>query len=225
MKTMVGHAGIGEALELRKISGLATELFEWRADPETQQAHKEGGGVFDFVLGLRLAARLIYILRSKLKAHSLDANWGQIVAPDGKYLSPECDIVIHRTGEIDRWNGGGGELGNVMDFRFIKLEDVVAVISCKSFLTSFSDRDKSYCKRLKQYMRGKKLWLFAECVQMGKEKAMAQKAESIGHDRLWYLYSWDQETLQCERNKPQWKEFFKEIETVGSGKLRRRRRG
>jgi len=202
-------------LKLRKISALARELEDWRADSGIRQAKMEGGGVFDFVKGLRLAARLIYILKNRLSEYGLDANWGQILDKDGFYLSPECDIIVHRGGYFDRWNGEGGEINNVMDFRFIELKKVVAVISCKSYLTSISKEYRKYCQKLKPYLRGKKFWLFAECIPHGKEKTLDKKARNIGHSKFWYLYTWDEKNSQPEENRPLWEKFIDEIDKMG----------
>ena len=56
-----------EQFVLRKISTLAHDLVEWRSENERRQANIKDGDVFDFVKGLRLAARLIYILKEKLR--------------------------------------------------------------------------------------------------------------------------------------------------------------
>ncbi len=206
----------GETLALRKIVTLTAELTDWRSNHEIRQADKEGGGVFDFVKGLRLATRLIYILKNKLAQYSLDANWGQILDENGEYLSPECDIIIHKGKEVDRWNGEGGDHGNVMDFRFIELKNVVVVISCKSYLTSISVKDRKYCQRLKPYLKGKELWLFAECVPIGKEKDLDKKSKEIGHNKLLYLYSLDEKNLQPDQNRPLWVKFLDEVDKMGA---------
>jgi len=210
--------------KLRKISALARELEDWRSDNEIREANIKGVGVFDFVKGLRLAARLTYILKEKLSQYHLDANWGQILDEDGFYLSPECDIIIHREGHFDRWNGEGSDINRVMDFRFVELKRVVAVISCKSYLTSISKKYTNYCQRLKPYLRGRKFWLFAECIPSGKEKTLDKKAKSIGHNRFWYLYTWDKKNSEHEENRPLWEEFVDEIDEMGQMELRRTNR-
>jgi hypothetical protein len=213
MHTSVATGPHGQRLALRKLANLANELVEWRSDHEIRHIDKEGGGVFDFVKGLRLAARLIYILKEKLTKHGLDANWGQIMDENGVYLSPECDIIVHTSGHLDRWNGEGpSEMGNVMDFRFIELSHVLAVISCKSYLTSISEKDRRYCERLKGYLKGRKLWLFAECIPKGKKKEMLSKAKKAGHDVLWYLYAWDDKNLLPEQDRPLWQEFLQAVD-------------
>ena len=224
MAGVVPKGAQGQVLALKRISLLVAELTEWRADYEIKQAYTEGGGVFDFVKGLRLAARLIYILKHRLSQYQLDANWGQILDKNGKYLSPECDIIIHSGKEIDRWNGEGGwaNVGNIMDFRFVSITNVLAVISCKSYLTSISGKDTKYCKRLKPYLRGrKKLWLFAECVPLGKEEDIESKIRQIGHDRFWYLYGWDEKNFQFEENRPLWEKFLDEVDKIGKKEIRR----
>ena len=215
MRTCSPKGAQGQQLALRKISRLASDLTEWRSNREIRYAEKEGGGVFDFVKGLRLATRLIYILKNRLVEYQLDANWGQILDNEGVYLSPECDIIIHRGQAVDRWNGEGGEIANIMDFRFIELSKVVAVISCKSYLGSISDKDREYCRRLRPYLKGRDFWLFAECVPKGKEKDIERKAKKIGHNRFLYLYTWDEDGLLAEENRPLWARFLEEIDKIG----------
>lgn len=215
MGTSLPVGAKSQYFKLRKISALARELEDWRSDNEIREANIQGAGVFDFVKGLRLAARLTYILKEKLSQYHLDANWGQILDEDGFYLSPECDIIIHKDGHIDRWNGEGVGIDNVMDFRFIELKKVVAVISCKSYLTTISKKYTNYCQRLKPYLKGKEFWLFAECIPTGKEKILNKKARSIGHSKFWYLYTWDRESAEHEENRPLWAKFIGEIEKLG----------
>jgi len=203
------------SFKLRKISALARELEDWRSENETRVSKMKNGGIFDFVKGLRLAARLTYILKEKLSEYHLDANWGQILDKDGFYLSPECDIIIHKQGHFDRWNGEGGGADNIMDFRFIEIEKVAAVISCKSYLTSISTKYTNYCARLKPYLEGKEFWLFAECIPAGKEKTLDKKVRSIGHNGFWYLYTWDEKMSEHEENRPLWEQFVEGIEKLG----------
>jgi len=215
MHASLRQGGHARHLALRKLTNLANELIEWRSDHEIRRIDKEGGGVFDFVKGLRLAARLIYILKERLERHGLDANWGQIMDDKGVYLSPECDIIVHANGHLDRWNGEGpSEIGNIMDFRFIELRHVLAVISCKSYLSSVCERDQKYCARLKPYLKGRKLWLFAECIPKGKEEDIRQKARKAGHDFLWYLYTWDDKSLVPEQDRPQWQDFLQAVDKL-----------
>ena len=216
MKKPLPTGAQAQQLKLRKISALARELEDWRAEGGTRQAKMEGGGVFDFVKGLRLAARLIYILKEKLSQYHLDANWGQILDEDGFYLSPECDIIIHREGHFDRWNGEGSDINRVMDFRFVELTKVVAVISCKSYLTSISKKYTNYCQKLKPYLKGREFWLFAECIPSGKEKTLDKKARSIGHNRFWYLYTWDEKNSEHNENRPLWEKFVDEVDKMGA---------
>ena len=215
MGTTLSTGAQARHFRLRKISALARELEEWRSDGEIRQAKMEGGGVFDFVKGLRLAARLAYILKEKLSQYHLDANWGQILDEDGFYLSPECDIIIHKEGYVDRWNGEGLGIDNVMDFRFIELKKVIAVISCKSYLKSIGKEYTNYCQRLKPYLREKKFWLFAECIPSGKEETLCKKARSIGHDGFWYLYTWDENISEHKEDRPLWEKFIDEIDKLG----------
>ena len=215
MGTSLSKGAQTRYFKLRKISALARELEDWRSDNESRVAKMQNVGVFDFVKGLRLAARLAYILKEKLSRYHLDANWGQILDKDGFYLSPECDIIVHKEGHADRWNGEGGRIDNVMDFRFIELKEVVAVISCKSYLTSISKKYTKYCQRLKPYLKGREFWLFAECIPSGKEKTLDKKARSIGHNGFWYLYTWDKKRSEHKENRPLWEKFVDEIDKLG----------
>jgi hypothetical protein len=215
MSTSLPKGAIARHLKLRKISALAKELEDCRSVNETREANIQGAGIFDFVKGLHLAARLTYILKEKLSPYHLDANWGQILDEDGFYLSPECDIIVHKEGHFDRWDGEGGDINNIMDFRFIELKKVVAVISCKSYLTSITKKYTNYCQRMKLYLEGREFWLFAECIPNGKEKNLNKKARSIGHNGFWYLYTWDKKRAEPEENRPLWEKFIDEIDKLG----------
>lgn len=215
MGTTLSKSAQARHFKLRKISALARELEDCRSDNEIRMAKMQGAGIFDFVKGLRLATRLIYILKNKLSEYDLDANWGQILDKDGFYLSPECDIIIHKEGHFDRWNGEGGEINNIMDFRFIELKKVVAVISCKSYLTSISKKYTNYCQRLKPYLKRRDFWLFAECIPHGKEETLDKKARNIGHNGFWYLYTWDKKSSEHEENRLLWEKFVDEIDKMG----------
>lgn len=200
-------------LALEKITALAAELISWRADNEIQilQAEKGGGRVFDFVKGLRFSSRLIYIMRDALSRDDVEVNWGQVFDAEGAHLSRECDIIVHKNGCHSKWNGHAGGTSQVMDFRFITAADVLAVVSCKSLLTSLTKDHKEYCRRLKPYLKRRKLWLFAECIPKGKERPLSKAARQAGYERLWYLYNWDDENSSTETDKGLWLRFLDEV--------------
>ena len=100
------------------------EFSEWRMDTYLrflQQIRRKGWGkVLPFVRGLRLSARLIYVIRKHIEGTSLAADWGHLMSDDEKYLSPECDIIIYdKRGMIEEWNDKTKSA--VMNFKFIRL--------------------------------------------------------------------------------------------------------
>jgi hypothetical protein len=189
--------------------GIFGELVSWRIDPYIRQLEKEKkkGRIFPFVRGLRLSARLIYVIRDILSETNLTANWGQLLDEQGKSCSCECDIIIHHKGHERRWNGTDQP---VMDFRFIKQQNAIAVISCKSYLRS-GDVDTEYCESMKPFC--KNIWLFAECCGSRSAKNIRQKALSFGYKKFWYLYSWSKKT-DPQPNRDGWSDFVKEAKKL-----------
>lgn len=189
--------------------GIFGELVTWRIDPYIRQLEKEKkkGRIFPFVRGLRLSARLIYVIRDILSETNLTANWGQLLDEQGNYCSCECDIIIHHKGHERRWNGKDQP---VMDFRFIKQQNAIAVISCKSYLRS-GDIDVEYCKSMKPFV--KKIWLFAECCGHNSVKSIEQKVLESGYKKFWYLYSWSNKT-DPHPNMDGWINFVKEVKQL-----------
>lgn len=184
---------IDQGLVLADFRGLMAELVTYRAyrsgeagsgahDTDTQR------GVLPFVCGLRLSARLIYILRKRIHGTGLHANWGHVIDPGQHILSRECDIIIHR-GSFDRWNDHEQP---VMDFHFVASGKVVAVISCKSFLQTV---DEVYVKDLKPFV--KKVYLFAEYCRAKDRRRLAKHARRVGYRGVWYLY-----TLEEDGDRP-----------------------
>ena len=168
---------------------LASRLSQFIREKEAQEG-PEKGLIFPFVRGLRFAALLIYAIREALSESSLEVNWGQIIDADGNNCSPEGDIVIHKKGYKRRWNGGDGP-NHIMDFRFIAKERAVAVISCKSFLTT-SGVEKEYCSRMLKYCN--KVWLFAECCGPESAELIRTEATGAGYGHFWHLYTWSRTT-------------------------------
>jgi len=76
-----------------------------------------------------------------------------------------------------------------MDFKFVLGQDAVAVISCKSYLTSIRRVDAEYCRRVHRHVNN--VWLFAECCPKTALDHLRQKAKEAGYQKLWYLYTWD----------------------------------
>lgn len=161
-------------------------LQTWRTDPFYQMMEKEGdeGRILGFVKGLRLSAQLIYMLRSTLSSYGLEVDWGHLVDESQRSCSNECDIIIHKPGYIQKWNGNEKP---IMDFKFIKCSATLAVISCKSFLTSI---DKDYCRNLKTY-KVKNTLLFAECCFSTSVQTLERNARRAGYKGFCYVYTVD----------------------------------
>lgn len=146
--------------------------------------HKRGD-ILSFVKGLRLSARLIYILRKKLSDFHVDINWGHI-QDDGKRLcSPECDIIIHKGGISDTWNGDNDHRP-VMDFHFIQRDSVKAVISCKSMIDSIDD---DFALVVRKEFKINNLFIFAEAAQSSHYMKLKASAKKSGYKGLWTLYN------------------------------------
>jgi hypothetical protein len=164
----------GAALGNEQLIGLAAELSTVRSYPPLTR-RKDGkyeGDILGFVKGLRLAARLTYFLRERLSGSAVAVNWGHLLK-DGRSCSPECDVIVHRTGHIREWNGNAHP---IMDFKFVEPERAMAVISCKSFLNAI---DRDYPKALKKY-GVEKIFLFAECCRRSRLDALRKTAKRAG---------------------------------------------
>jgi hypothetical protein len=196
------RAGITARFDLEPFEQLCTALSKWRIDPfiRLMDSEKAEGRVLGFVRGLRFSAQLIYAIRRVLKGTRLRADWGHVVDPEGLKCSPECDVIIHR-GYLGRWNGGRRP---VMDFKFVDHEHAVAVISCKSYLTSIDSDYEQYCLKVRKYV--KDVWLFAECCPPGAVDRLREKSQEAGYGKFWYLYTWDGE-VSFEPNEEAWFDF------------------
>ena len=195
---------------------LSAILVEWRAahDQQMLQKPRRTEHVFDFVKGLRFSANLIYILREILSRSEIQVHWGQVVADNDGLLSPECDVIIHRRGHCHCWNGGRHD--QVMEFKFIRRSDVLAVISCKSFLKGIVQEHRDYCARMKPYVDKRRLWLFAECVPVGRESKLLNDAKNTGYEKCWYLYSWDGHNSRAQQDRKLWEDFMATVERLGN---------
>jgi hypothetical protein len=179
------NPSFGASLSVEQLEGLSAELQKLRHHPPLtrRQSGKYEGDILGFVKGLRLSARIIYFLRECLSHTHYEVNWGHVLNSDEQSCSPECDIVIHSKGHVRKWNGDGGT-DPVMNFRFVRAEDVQAVVSCKSRLDSI---DSSYPLALKQFGI-KKVFLFAECCREDQFPSLRAKAKGAGYSGLWCLY-------------------------------------
>ncbi len=206
--------GYHKSFQKEKYDTIKAKLLSYRLDPFIRE--KEGtegtnkGLIFPFARGLRFSALLIYTIREALSGSDLEVNWGQIVDDDGYACSGECDIIIHKKGHYDKWNGNDG--GNhIMDFRFIEKENSIAVISCKSYLTRTAI-EKAYCENMKKYVD--RIWLFAECCGPESVDLIREDSKAIGYEHFWYLYTWSRATDNIIDDEDGWYHFIETIKAL-----------
>jgi hypothetical protein len=206
---------LDQKLSLTDFEALAGELKTWRTDPEIAEAIKAKGSalILDFVKGLRLSARLIYALRTALSTFPVEVNWGHLLSSSGGSISPECDVIVHKKGIIQEWNGNAKP---VMDFKFIHCNQAIAVISCKSYFKSI---DKAYYKLVKPYV--KHVLLFAECCPPGNIRALKIRAKKAGYDGLWYLYDYDKDAGTTNNAVKEWQNFLLTLKKICAKKSKR----
>lgn len=196
------QGGAMRPLRLREFESMTAELQSLRSTCT-------GKSILGFVRGLRLSARLIYFLRKYLSDLGLEVDWGHLVDADENFLSRECDVIIHKRGVYDEWD----EYKNpVMHFKFIECEKTLAVISCKSLLSTI---DKRYCSFMSPFV--KKVFLFAECCPEHSLARIKNRAALAGYAGVGYLYSLNEETGEMLKNPEVWKEFMKGIRETCEG--------
>ncbi len=176
---------IEHCLVTEKFHGLVGELAKWRTNPEIvlADAKKSKGRILGFVKGLRFSARVAYLTRDILAGSDLHVSWGHLVDTTGSSCSPECDIIVHPPGFIQKWNCGGKH--PIMDFKFIKSTEARAVISCKSWAHSV---DTKYCKAMKPYKIGC-IYLVAECCDPKALPRLEMQARRAGYSGFCSLYT------------------------------------
>lgn len=200
-----GKGGIRKILELSDFHGLYKQLIEFRIDKG------QTNPVLRFVQGLRFSARLTYIIRKRLSCYDLEVDWGHILKEDEQFCSPECDVIIHKPGYFERWDG---DEKPVMDFKFIDAQNAVAVISCKSsVVTKIEKIDKEYRKRMGQYINN--VYLFCECCPSKKVNSLKQFATSAGYKDFFYLYTQQEDTHFTEMNETVCHNFVQCLEQLG----------
>jgi hypothetical protein len=205
---------LGQGHDISPFRELCAGLKTTRECPPIFTIKKKGGknrklgDILPFVRGLRLSARLIYILRDKLKDHKVEVNWGHIEDDSQRLCSPECDIIIHSGGIAERWNGHNHH--SVMDFHFIKREAVKAIISCKSIVSNIDD---DFARVVKTDFKIKHTFLFAEAVKEAKYKSLFNKAKAAGYKGLWPLYRLDSKGAFVE-NPQDYLDFLYELKKV-----------
>jgi len=190
-KMAIAKPLFGQIISTEQLTGLAAELQKLRSYPPlTKRADgKYEGDILGFVKGLRLSARVIYYLRERLAHTNHEVSWGHLVDSNEQSCSPECDIIIHKKGHIRKWNGGERP---VMEFKFVRAEDALTVVSCKSLVNSI---DKDYPKDLKKYGVNNVV-LFGECCSKSRFKTLRDKARQLGYKDLFVLYFTDDEEMQ-----------------------------
>lgn len=186
------------------------DFSDWRMDRYLrllERIKKKGWGkVLPFVRGLRLSARLIYVIRKHLEGSNLAADWGHLMSVGGEYLSPECDIIIYeKGGMLEEWNDKTKNA--VMNFKFVKAINAKLVISCKSLLKT-NDIEEEYCAELRKHVD--KVWLFAECCGHRSVEKIREKAEEFGYEMFFYIYTWSKKQ-GLNANEEGWIEFIEAI--------------
>lgn len=200
--------GIGDRLDLTHHGKICAELWSWRIGEfiRGKEGKRKEGKILAFVRGLHFSAQLIYAIRELIPEGTtgLKVDWGHLLDESGRYCSRECDIIIHK-GRYSRWNGNDKP---IMYFKFVKQENAVAVISCKSYLRS-GGVDKKYVGYLKPFV--KKIWLFAECCEPKQVTALTRQAQRAGYQNFWYVYKWSRDTDSHEPNEGGWQDFVKKL--------------
>lgn len=173
----------GANLAYGKFNELAAEFQGLRLSPPDAPVSPgtRSGEILRFVRGLRLSARVIYILRGILSGENVEVSWGHLLNEDRAICSRECDIIVHGKGYVNKWNG---EEHPVMDFRFIDASKAHAIVSCKSILTTV---DVDYPKEMKQFGI-KNTFLFAECCAKDDFEELKKKSRKAGYAALGCLY-------------------------------------
>jgi hypothetical protein len=167
-----------DGLRIAKLRGMHEELQAYRDyEPVGPEAKRGSGQVLPFVRGLYLSAQVIYFIREVVRGQGLDVNWGHIIHDSQVYCSPECDIVIHNRGSVSRWNG------DVMDFHFIDLSKVIAVVSCKSRVLSV---DGMYGAQLRGFGI-KTVALFGEVCSASNYANLKAQAQQASYCNFWCL--------------------------------------
>jgi hypothetical protein len=195
--------GVAATLRIAEFNRLCGEMQTWRISDDLRvlQAAKGSALVLPFVKGLRLSAQLIYMLREELSGTNLKVDWGHLLDDKDESCSPECDIIIHK-GHVREWDGNKQP---VMDFKFVRQDSAVAVISCKSYAKD-KDVDAGYVQKLQPYV--KHVFLFAECCAPDKVDSLRKRAKKAGYAGFGYLYTFDEGRGEGLTDPKRWLSFL-----------------
>ena len=199
---------IANCLATEDFVGLSEKLVKWRLDPiiKLMDTNRTKGRILGFVKGLRLSAQIAYLIRTIVSSEDVEVNWGHLIDDDGNSCSPECDIIIHRQGHFQKWNGTEKP---IMDFKFIESKNALAVISCKSWAKSI---DKEYCKDFIKYNL-KNIFLFAEGCNPSSIDRLKEQAVAAGYKDFFYLHTIDKSGV-IERDTNVYLEFIQAMKNV-----------
>ena len=193
---------LGTILSMEQLTGLAAELQKLRSHPPLVKRSdgRYEGDILGFVKGLRFSARVIYFLREHLSHTDLEVSWGHLIDDNEQSCSPECDIIIHKKGQIRKWNGNATP---IMDFKFVAACNALAIVSCKSKATSI---DKGYPKDLKTYGINN-VFLFAECCRKQDFPRLSLQAKNAGYRGFWSLYYAEDDNPEYMTDEKQYADF------------------
>jgi len=200
--------GLSNGFLYESLDTLYTSLHRWRVDEGLFEARKT---ILPFVRGLRFSALLIYRVRKLLAGQDVTASWGVVLDESKSRPSRECDIIIHRNKWEHAWDGGDAVGDPVMDFRFVRRQDALAIISCKEAIRRIDVEMRGYVEAVREYVP--RVWLFAECCEEGSQNALEEGAQEAGYESFWYLYSLDKQRTE-NVNEPGWFEFVKRLRSL-----------
>lgn len=211
--TMAGP--LGQHFTTERFSSLAYSFWKWRNNPHMRlmDKTKDKGRVLQFVKGLRLSAEIAHIMRNVLSDFpSLEVNWGHLIDENGVSCSPECDIIVHKRGQIERWVD---QEPRIMDFRFVRCDNAVAVVSCKSFKKSLLKADKEYRVELKKY-KVDNLFLIAECCKTSRVNPLRNDTKNAGYRDFFYLYSINKDQSTIATPEPDYVAFAESLRAIAA---------
>lgn len=202
------RGGIGSCLETEEFWGLSEKLIRWRLNPDIRlmDTKRTKGRILGFVKGLRFSTQIAYLIRNIVSSEDVEVNWGHLIDENRNSCSPECDIIVHKKGHIQRWNGTEKP---IMDFKFIESKNALAVISCKSQTKSI---DKEYCKNFHKY-NVKNILLFAECCRPKSIDRLKTQADDAGYKGFFHLYTLDKKDI-IDRDDNVYLAFIQAIKNV-----------